>query len=66
MRKKLFITEIDVENNIAFSDDGRMLSIESYVDKDETPCLPEEASHCYIITGPFSFHKYTFEKEDEE
>lgn len=63
---RLNIIDIDFESNVAFSDEGHMLQIESYVDSEETPCLPEEACAIYVMISNTAFQKVELLGENDD
>lgn len=64
MRKTINIIEVDIENNVAFDDEGHILPIEDYIDEDENPCLPEEAVAAYVRISSTRFKRVDFLGEE--
>ena len=64
-KKSIVITEIDRSFNVAFTDQGHILEVDSYVDEEDNPCLPEEAFAAYVRCSPVSFQKYEFPQEED-
>ena len=63
---KIFITEIDTVNNVAFTDSGNIFEIETYVDENDDPCLHENATHAYVRTGSTTFIRVSMRVDDDE
>lgn len=61
---KSIIIDVDLECNVAFTDGGHILEIESYVDDDDTPCLPEDAVAAYVMVGTNKFERFDIPEED--
>lgn len=62
----LFVVEVDFESNVVFTDNGAILEVDTYVDEDDNPCLPEESVALYYMAGTSSIlrHDYTDEELD--
>lgn len=56
--------EIDLLRNVVHTDEGHILGIESYHDKYDEPCLPEDAEYASVITGTHSFDKAYIERDE--
>lgn len=65
-KRKLHVVDIDFMSHVVFTDMGCILEIENYVDSNEMPCLPEEATHAYVRTGTTSFAKIKLAEVDNE
>ena len=61
---KVKVIDIDISCNVAFTDGGHILEIESYVDIEDTPCLPEEAVAAYVMVGSNRFERFDIPEED--
>lgn len=59
------VVDIDFQTNLVFDDLGDVYEVESYVDFEDTPCLPEEAVALYYIKNE-SYIKYIFTEYDLE
>lgn len=64
MYKDIYIYDIDIENNIAFGDDGIMYDIEDYVDEQEEPCYHEEARYAFVRTNNNSYQRIDLLEEE--
>lgn len=62
---KFSIIDVDTSCHVAFSDEGHILEVESYVDENDDPCLPEDAVAVYVMVGNTRFERFEIEKEDE-
>lgn len=61
---KMTIIDIDITCNVAFTDKGHILEIETYVDEEDTPCLPEEAVAAYVMIGTNRFERFDLAGEE--
>jgi hypothetical protein len=66
-RKNFNVLEIDTSSNVAYTDDGDMLEIDSYTDKYDEMCDYVDAVYAYVRTGAYSMRRVRMHEElDEE
>lgn len=66
MTNKIHVINVDFDLNVAFTEEGHILQVESYVDEYDTPCLPEEASAVYLIVGKTRFERFDILGEEDD